>query len=877
MATIARINSFLVNSFTATMSGLQDTSFYTDVAEHGTEVTWTLDNGRKGDLEVRVNGEVVANDTNVNSIAWVPDALAYDEQTVSVYAGGTLVASSSYTIRHEPPVYATQPAATNATTQAGTAISINKGTTSSLGIDDYIETLTIDGTDYLDDAIENPLTYTLATAGFTAYGVNGAISVRTGLVNSGGSVLSNTVSGGTLVDVPNAIVTATATSPSNNVIRFTFTAPDNGNSAITSYEYRVDGAGAWVALGGTTSPQDTAAVVLGGDRTVEIRAVNAVGAGVAWQSGTIAVAALSTPNQMAAPTFGAVTASSIVVTRGTAPADNGSAITSYTLQISSDGGQSWSTVTSSFGATATVTDLVGSTSYRFRQFAVNGLGAGVPSAAGIQATTAAATFSLTITGPQDGNGDIPAEYAISTTETVRFAWFNGPATQPTQAQFVAGTDGSGLYSPVGGLLSTSLAASGSATNLALPASLTRDSLKNLAVLVNGGATPIWIPGIDVTTSAPILLSSTPADNATDVGTTATIVLNFDADMNDGVQVNASGLVKVYATSGAVLLETFDIATGIGDDGGTIVASAGDLTTDRITVTLGASLSNSAGHYVNAELEDDRGNVYSLTGSTALNFTTIASGSNPYDPNVEASIKGHWIGNTGVTINGSGVDPWVGTASGNSLGNGTNSQRPTYSSPVLTFDGGTQNLAMTSRFGLSANPDLTVVMLIKVESTPNSNGAAWALGNNSPQIRGVVNTTGIGFATAGSPSGQIYFGAAPSAASGYHIMIWHRSASDTAADQEFRLDGSQVTATSTTNGTIAPTDTGAYFSIGEALAGSNHARANISVVEVLVFNSNDVATLIPKVEGYLAHKWDGSYSLLAKLPGGHPYKSTAPTA
>lgn len=66
-----------------------------------------------------------------------------------------------------------------------------------------------------------------------------------------------------------------------------------------------------------------------------------------------------------------------------APAsDGGSAITDYGIEVSSDGGASWSTFAdgTSDATTATVTGLGNDTEYTFRVAAVNAVGPGVPSA-----------------------------------------------------------------------------------------------------------------------------------------------------------------------------------------------------------------------------------------------------------------------------------------------------------------------------------------------------------------------------------------------------------------------------------------------------------------------------------------------------------------
>jgi hypothetical protein len=47
---------------------------------------------------------------------------------------------------------------------------------------------------------------------------------------------------------------------------------------------------------------------------------------------------------------------------------------------------------------------------------------------------------------------------------------------------------------------------------------------------------------------------------------------------------------------------------------------------------------------------------------------------------------------------------------------------------------------------------------------------------------------------------------------------------------------------------------------------------LKIAEMIAFNNNIGLTKREETEGYLAHKW-GVTSL---LPGGHPYKSSAPS-
>jgi surface protein len=73
--------------------------------------------------------------------------------------------------------------------------------------------------------------------------------------------------------------TITSATPGNGSAVVAFTAPtSDGGSAITGYEYRLDG-GAWVPVGSTSSPFTITGLTNGTSYQVELRAVNGVGPG----------------------------------------------------------------------------------------------------------------------------------------------------------------------------------------------------------------------------------------------------------------------------------------------------------------------------------------------------------------------------------------------------------------------------------------------------------------------------------------------------------------------------------------------------------------------------------------------------------------------
>jgi hypothetical protein len=71
-----------------------------------------------------------------------------------------------------------------------------------------------------------------------------------------------------------------------------FTAPDDGGSAITNYEYSTDNGSNWNLAGTTTSPVTVVGLVAGSVYSVKLRAVNVVGSGAA--SSAVSATSLTT-------------------------------------------------------------------------------------------------------------------------------------------------------------------------------------------------------------------------------------------------------------------------------------------------------------------------------------------------------------------------------------------------------------------------------------------------------------------------------------------------------------------------------------------------------------------------------------------------------
>ena len=128
-------------------------------------------------------------------------------------------------------------------------------------------------------------------------------------------------------------------------------------------------------------------------------------------------------------------------------------------------------------------------------------------------------------------------------------------------------------------------------------------------------------GRDLLSAVPVLLSSTPSDDATDVAVDTTIVLTFDV----GVAAGTGNIVLRDISGTPAVVETFNVATGTGDGGGTVVFSG-----SAVTITPGSSLNASDDYSIQvASTAVENALNASLTyagiaNDTTLNFTTLGA-------------------------------------------------------------------------------------------------------------------------------------------------------------------------------------------------------------------------------------------------------------
>ncbi len=190
---------------------------------------------------------------------------------------------------------------------------------------------------------------------------------------------SDTSSGGfTYVTTPSAPTNLDAARGDSSAV-LTFTVPSSdGGTPITGYEYTVDGGTTWQSLTTTSSGPDTRTGTVSGldngtEYTVQVRAVNEVGAGPASDSTKVTPATVpGAPQDLSAQGQD----SSGVLSFSAPASDGGSPITGYEYTV--DGGTTWHSLTTTGTGPyqATISGLTNGTAYTVQVRAVNEVGDG---------------------------------------------------------------------------------------------------------------------------------------------------------------------------------------------------------------------------------------------------------------------------------------------------------------------------------------------------------------------------------------------------------------------------------------------------------------------------------------------------------------------
>ena len=427
-------------------------------------------------IEVSPNGtsswsNLVAN-TDKTTTNYVPTGLSagttYHYRVSAINANGTGPASgtASATTDTGATTVPGAPTSLTATASGTTTINLSWDAPSNDGgasISGYRIEVSPNGNSSWTDRVANTGT---TTASYSHTGLSAGTTryYRVSAINSVGTGAASNVVDATTDDattVPGAPTSLTATASGTSTINLSWTAPaDNGGSPITGYriEFSSNGGTSWTNrvanTGTTTTTYSHTGLSAGTTRHYRVSAINSVGTGAA--SGTAnATTDDAAPAEPGAPTGLTATASgttTINLTWNAPSNDGGASVSGYKIEVSSNGGTSWSNREANTNSTSTSyahTGLSAGTTRHYRVSAINSVGTGAASNVDNATTDAAATtvpgaptslsatasgtttIDLSWTAPSSDGGSAITGYKIEVSPNGSSGWSNREANTGT--------------------------------------------------------------------------------------------------------------------------------------------------------------------------------------------------------------------------------------------------------------------------------------------------------------------------------------------------------------------------------------------------------------------------------------------------------------
>ena len=358
------------------------------------------------------------------------------------------------------------PTGLTATASGTTAINLSwtaPGSTGGSAITGYKIEVSSDGGSSWSDLVANT-SNTTTTYAHTGLAAGDTRHYRVSAINANGAgTASNVDSATTGTTVPGAPTGLTATASGSTAINLSWTAPGStGGSAITGYKIEVspNGTSGWTDQAADTNSTATTyahtGLAAGDTRHYRVSAINTNGTGDPSNvdSATTDATVPDAPTGLTATASGAT---QIDLSWSAPGSTGGSAITGYKIEVSSDGGSSWSDLVANTSNTTTTyahTGLTAGDTRHYRVSAINANGAGtasnvdsattgttVPGApTGLTATASGSTaINLSWTAPGSTGGSAITGYKIEVSPNGTSGWTDQAADTNSTATTYAHT------------------------------------------------------------------------------------------------------------------------------------------------------------------------------------------------------------------------------------------------------------------------------------------------------------------------------------------------------------------------------------------------------------------------------------------------------
>ena len=719
--------------------------------------------------------------------------------------------------------------------------------------------------------------------------------------------------GGSTATTPSAPTVDSVTTASEQ-ITVNFTEGDDGGTPIVDYEYSTDGGTTFVSAGTTTSPIVITGLTNGTSYDVQVRPVNALGAGDATP--TVTVTPSTIPSQ---PTIDSTVEGDGQVTVNLTPgSDGGSPITDY--EYSLDGGNTYISA-----GTATspivITGLTNGTLYNIQVRPVNANGPGTAStsfSATPSTTPSAATIDSIATGDQqltvnftpgsDGGAAVTNyEYSLnggSTFVALDPADVSSPLTITGLSN---GTEYDVQIRPVNANGTGPASNTVSATPSTTPSAATIDSVVNgdqqLTVnftpgsdggaaitdyeysldggaFVSGGTTssPLTIPGLSNGTSYDVQIrpvnanGSGPASNTVS-GTPSTT----PSAPTVGTVTEGNGEVSVEFTPGS------DGGAAITDyeytiDGGNNWISIGSTVSPLVI----SPLTNGVTYTIQIRPVNANG---AGEASASFNATPTADSWAPDDVSVAAWIDASDTDSytlSGATL--TAVTDKAGTYTMVVGGDPTRVTAGLNGLNVFDFSGANEYLQSSTFSPQVSSGNHWAIGVFLADTTDSNQDSLWSYETNQSPKRDYAVSSG---ASNNTWPGELDLDALSSGRisttignkqlwdSGMSMDNWHIVVvvfNKTGNQIAQRLDGADIFTPVNDYDNSVSTNQQLRLMRNRSSQELDGRLAEFFSVNSIPGTGGTDITDVEKAEGYLAHKW----GLTGLLPSGHPYKSSPPT-